>query len=388
MTLRLVLVSLVAGLGIGIPSWPNIEGWVASTQQWMNARLADMDVRHSDENNYVVIHDLLTVEMERAQAARAQKRAGRVTVPLTVAKVDPPNLTALPYTPATVSANSTVQLTAAPTVKPSAPSFEPLEVGDRLYVGTAYELNYRSEGLGLLPKVVALSATTPHAVQPAHLVELAIARYGAAGAKLIKRFDRDLREVATREIAAREFQAMENSRQLYFDHEWTEAPTTTVVEQEKPAVPEIVADLTGFDAMERSGKLYFADELLIDSPVAVTPEVLVEPAAPQPPAVATAIELPSLPDDAFAPADSSIAGIETMPIIDGPHTEAVDLNDEVVKSLEPSAALVSRDAGTEAAPRREVNRAVQLTREALSAWVNVLTGPALVTVSQSSTTIR
>ncbi len=77
MTLRLVLVSLVAGLGISLPGWPILEGWVASTQKWMNARLAEMDYRPSDEKNYVVIHDLLKVEMERARTARHENRAAK-----------------------------------------------------------------------------------------------------------------------------------------------------------------------------------------------------------------------------------------------------------------------------------------------------------------------
>jgi hypothetical protein len=46
MTLRLVLVSLVAAMGLTIPSRPVIESWVASTQNWMNARFADWDIRN------------------------------------------------------------------------------------------------------------------------------------------------------------------------------------------------------------------------------------------------------------------------------------------------------------------------------------------------------
>ena len=34
-------------------------------------------------------------------------------------------------------------------------------------------------------------------------------------------------------------------------------------------------------------------------------------------------------------------------------------------------------------PTRELNRAVKLTRDAVYAWVNVFTGPALMTVTQS-----
>ena len=57
MTLRLVLVSLVAALGLTIPGGPMIESWVASTQNWMNARFADWDTRNPQEADYVIIND-------------------------------------------------------------------------------------------------------------------------------------------------------------------------------------------------------------------------------------------------------------------------------------------------------------------------------------------
>lgn len=57
MTLRLVLVSLVAALGLTIPSTPMIESWVASTQNWMNARFADWDTRNPPSADYVVVSD-------------------------------------------------------------------------------------------------------------------------------------------------------------------------------------------------------------------------------------------------------------------------------------------------------------------------------------------
>src|SRR6516162_88207 len=57
MTLRLVLVSLVAALGLTVPSAPMIESWVASTQNWMNARFADWDTRNPPSADYVIVSD-------------------------------------------------------------------------------------------------------------------------------------------------------------------------------------------------------------------------------------------------------------------------------------------------------------------------------------------
>src|SRR4029079_2736135 len=62
MTLRLVLVSLVAALGLTIPGVPMIEGWVASTQNWMNARFADWDTRNPETPDYVIVSDYYDAE--------------------------------------------------------------------------------------------------------------------------------------------------------------------------------------------------------------------------------------------------------------------------------------------------------------------------------------
>src|SRR6516162_4698190 len=62
MTLRLVLVSLVAALGLTIPGVPMIESWVASTQNWMNARFADWDTRDPKTADYVIVSDFYDAE--------------------------------------------------------------------------------------------------------------------------------------------------------------------------------------------------------------------------------------------------------------------------------------------------------------------------------------
>src|SRR5271165_5394616 len=61
MTLRLVLVSLVAAMGLTVPSAPVIEGWVASTQNWMNAKFADWDTRNPQTADSVIVNDYYDV---------------------------------------------------------------------------------------------------------------------------------------------------------------------------------------------------------------------------------------------------------------------------------------------------------------------------------------
>src|SRR6476469_3973315 len=57
MTLRLVLLSLVAALGLTIPGGPLVEHWISSTQSWMNAKFADWDTRNPQAGDYVIISD-------------------------------------------------------------------------------------------------------------------------------------------------------------------------------------------------------------------------------------------------------------------------------------------------------------------------------------------
>jgi hypothetical protein len=241
------------------------------------------------------------------------------------------------------------------------PTFDPIVVGDRLYTGVAYELNSRNDGLNLPRSSVMLPLPTP-AAQPADLARLAVDRYGSSGLAMLRSLGRNLRDAAERELAARQelaareanalaFEAMGNADNLYF----AEAPAPAV----EAAPAPIVAEASAFEVMEASDNLYFAD----------APAPMVAEAAP----VATTVTLDVLPDELFAPVDA-VAAADPAPGRDE-------------KDDEPSIAS-SRPEQDAAAARPEVNRAVRLTREALYAWVNVLSGPALVTVAPSSSTTR
>src|SRR4051812_44494995 len=86
MTLRLVLVSLVAALGLTIPGVPMIESWVASTQNWMNARFADWDTRNPETPDYVIVSDYY--DAERLAPRHDRSSASTETTPPIAARGD------------------------------------------------------------------------------------------------------------------------------------------------------------------------------------------------------------------------------------------------------------------------------------------------------------
>ena len=406
MTLRLVLVSLVVGLGISLPGWPTLEGWVASSQKWMNARLAEWDDRQSEAQNYVVIHDLLKVEMERVRMARLTKRMANhqtspvVAVPAAFGAPGLATVRTISLERSALAIRNAVALLPLPVEdraiasdfgaraevfstarveppKPAPASFEPLEVGDRLYVGTAFELNHLNEGIGILPRVAVGPVAAP-APQPADLVALLVDRYRGTTIQVVRDLGRDLRAVAARELAAREaavelaareaaaleFEAMGSSENLYF----ADAPVAAV------------AEVPSFEEMENSDSLYFADSLVVDSP-----EPVAEGAPVDSGAVEAIVAGDQLPDDPFAPAEPVATGDEQR----GRTQQAgvTEPSKEVEKSIEPEVVAI-RTVQNSGVRRPEVSRAVRLTRDALYAWVNVLTEPSLVAVGPSTTTNR
>ncbi|MDG3006544.1 hypothetical protein [Paludisphaera mucosa] len=365
MTLRLVLVSLVAGLGLGLPAWPTIEGCVAGAQKWMNARLADMDVRRGDETQYVVIHDLLTAEMKRAHAARQARRAGsRPTIdapaPARVATIALPHPTSA-RNRAEMLARRSADLAAS---TPPAIPFGLPKLDDFLIA--AQDSNPAEASPAPAP------APMFSAVRPDELAKLAWSSFEPTGAKLAATFAEGLREAAERDRTAQAFAAMGTAADLYFDGGFAleaKVETPTLPEAVIAATPEPKAvaapapaepaPLPGFEAMEQSASLYFAEPIQDDS--APAPEALAattpEPVAASATAAIEAVGLAMLPEDVFAPLDE-------QPIV---ATHAV----AEVRTVAP-----------------DVNKAVRLTREALSAWVNVLTSPALVTVSRTASVAR
>ena len=62
MGVRLILVGVVAGLGLTLPTGPQITSWKGSTQSWVSARLADWDARMpADEKAFIYVADATPV---------------------------------------------------------------------------------------------------------------------------------------------------------------------------------------------------------------------------------------------------------------------------------------------------------------------------------------
>ncbi|WP_337177353.1 hypothetical protein [Paludisphaera sp.] len=343
MTLRLVLISLVAGLGLGLPTWPTIEGWVAGAQKWMNARLAAADDRAGER--HVIIHDLLAAEMQRAHAASL---ANRTAAAPALAPRRPIIAVEHSIAPRRHAASSV----AAPLALP----FPLPKLDDYLAVATTE---------------LATPAPTISAVRPDDLALLAWDRARPEGYRLAAALAEGIREAADRDRDARAFVAMGESSDLYFDAmaladlkpEPAPIPAEAVAAVDGPepvalegplpvAAGPAPAPLPDFSEMETSADLYFAPAI-VDEPAPAPEAMLAE--TPEPAAVEATTALVELPADVFAPE-------------------------------EPKAELIV--AAEPLPPSPEVNRAVRLTREALSAWINVLSGPALVTAAHGGPVAR
>jgi hypothetical protein len=184
MTLRLVLVSLVAALGLTIPGAPMIESWVASTQNWMNARFADWDTRNPQDTDFVVVSDYY-------DAGQFASRPAVSNVPAAPAA---PSITSTERSEA-LGANATSTLSNKPATLPDVrpifvhsvsftrktPVFEPIEVAERIGLGPAEQLNRMSDGIGVVPPRVLRTLTRSSSFEP---ITLARYLYQGIGVKL------------------------------------------------------------------------------------------------------------------------------------------------------------------------------------------------------------
>src|SRR5271157_156012 len=210
MTLRLVLVSLVAAMGLTIPSAPVIESWVASTQNWMNARFADWDTRNPQTADYVIVSDYSDVERLAPRAALSLENEGTGVVPPKVVR------------------------------KPAAPvRFDPKPVVEKVYREVQLELAQWSRTLGsVLPRVV-FPAASPRRIEPVVVAK----NPGGGGADKLIQLSRGIG--INPPVASAPRPALAS------------APRPVVTSPARPAL----ASQTSFGPMETSASLYFAGEL-------------------------------------------------------------------------------------------------------------------------------
>ncbi len=408
MTLRLVLVSLVAAMGLTVPSAPVIESWVASTQNWMNARFADWDTRNPQTADYVIVSDYYDVE-------RLAPRPAKSSLPAIKNKgngVVPPKLVRQPS---------------------AAVRFDPKPLVNEVDREIRLMLVQCGKALGSVVPAVVLPATSPRRIEPVAVAKnpggviadkliqqsrgiginppLAVAPRPAAPSAPLAPVASAPRPVATKPATPAVASAPRPVATKPATPAVASAPRTVA---NKPARPAL-ASQTSFGQMETSASLYFAG-MLTPPAKSVLPTSRWEPTkssatpvAVRPPLSPKATEARELPDDV----DSEVAG-ELVWQDDGfgaparaakapvtaakPRSEPLEFscdyyvgtvfeldfrNDGLSIPARPAVRTAKTDMP---APHsgRDLSRAVTLTRDAVYAWVNVFTGPALVTVSQSN----
>jgi hypothetical protein len=398
MTVRLVLVSLVAALGLTIPGGPTIEGWVAATQNWMNARFADWDTRNPQETDYVIISDRydtsfaaprLAVDASPAVRGGPDLKAG-----LGVAFVRSPD-----PGPAFVPASfSRQRLAFTPIAPPTA---------DAPGIALAEEMNRRNDGIGIVPPPVR--KRLPGAPRP-----LPFGAVGTTYAVMAFAHGASTGGAATSAPAPRPAAKRPEERRsapiivpedpyggVAFDlnraNEGLDIQELVPFRREPAASAARAFD--GFASMETCESLYFdgptgpgAPGLVAANSVLARPTPTFAPVSALNPGDDLAVETTDAldrPTDGFATTGpiATVAARTFEPIEVGDALDvgvANELNrrhDGIVATTDVADA----SGKAPAAPRpatRELSRAVRLTGEALYAWVSVLTGPALVTVSK------
>ena len=436
MTLRLVLVSLVAALGFTVPGAPVIERWVASTQNWMNARFADWDTRNPDIADYVIVSNYFDVEQF---APRPAKPSCPVTAPV------PSDLTGPPLALSAAYSNKPAlpQNTGSGVIRPvsfarKSSAFEPIPVVTDLGVYVACDLNNKNQAIGLVPAKTVAKPAAPVRPQPM-----------AALKKLYRDVRPELVEFARTLVSTlpRIVFPCPSTRSAAPVAVAKRTPKPTVAVTPKPAVaatpkptvvattkPTIVATLKPtiasaprpssmipgrsaavvsrtFGPMETSANLYFAGEL-------TPPARIAKPAAPIEVAKSASRRVTAIPKQPVATEtrstaedlDIEVAG-ELLPLDDGfgaPSAGRIPFVASMKRRFEPlevspdywvgtafelnfrndgltlqsnTTASGGRLAMPDQHASADLGRAVKLTRDAVYAWVHVLTGPALVTVS-------
>lgn len=349
MTLRLFLIGLVAGMGLGLPAKPTIEGWAGGVQTWVNHQTAALHSRAGSEPKYLAIRDMLAEEMQRAQAAHP-------------ARLSPP---------AAPNAEPRIRLASLPLTISS----DEIAIAALARVGTTI---ITPQDLIIAPDVaptVAVPCRRPAfavpvgtAARPDELALLAWNGLRPIGARLATGLADGLRSAADRDRDARAFTAMGTATDLYFDGAFALearvepvpppaavlAAAETLPEPAAPSDSREFAPLPGFEGLDPIVAVEDAVPDADDGPPA--PEAFAESTMSYAEAVAA---MDDLPDNVFAPIDDA-----------------------------PSEPVAVQEPPTSPVAAHDVNRAVRLTREAFSAWVGVLTGPAVVTVSGPTPAVR
>jgi hypothetical protein len=171
MMLRLVLVGMVAALGVTVPGGTNRGGWLISAGRWSNSLLVDWDTWRPDSRDSqarpVATARHQCEKCRLARAAIALRERGPVPSLVVNSTKSASVQTRIGTEKPTAESHHILpaDLRGAP-----ASAFESIDVGDDFYAGVAFELNRNNEGIDLVPFPSAPYATLAGS-QPIALTE-------------------------------------------------------------------------------------------------------------------------------------------------------------------------------------------------------------------------
>jgi hypothetical protein len=437
MMLRVVLVGVVAALGVTLPSQAHCDKWFDLAQDWASSVLADWDTwkpRDSD-GNACRLDAGGAAECPECRLARARLVSNQ-RKPTTSNDFKTPAVETRALALGPQPAGGEPHVIAPGPAKQEPISFEPIVVAENLDLGVAYELNRLSEGVAVAP-VPAVRCDEPLSpgdpIPCSEHLELS----------LLSQLWRFAGERWIHADSGRPGEAAVGELDQTVDEFWLCGENDDVVAPTEPAVasqpkngaatikdaaaaatsPEACTDFDlemAFEIAQSLGKLP------TPRPVPVVPDLPRDVFAPaQSTAVVTlprAVRAPAretvladLPVNVFAPpavnaepqshvANESEPGL-TLGVIVEAEAEILSASQRQIASVDESAqasaAIGSRSQTpidpraacpekTSAAPgatasgsfpQPEFGDAVELTREALFAWMKVLAGPAVVDVT-------
>lgn len=356
MGLRFILVGLVAGLGLTLPSLDRISSFGRSAHTWANARMAEWDASMpSDEGTFVVVSEASPVEVESTD-----------TVEATPAVTDPTTATTtLPNPEAPAATADAAPASNLPTSTQTVTEYLPIdstELTGGLSLPTEPMVLDQSPAPVAMAAVEVLTATQPP-------IDLDRA-FEAAQERTLADFGRDLTAIAA---AAREAAALASAQEsaareaakLKANQEAAIAAAT----REAAAITAATCETgTGFEPIEIGENLYCGMAYHLNRGA----EGLDTKAGPVSSPAPVVVETPRT-GPAFEPievADDLYSGV------------AFALNREA--EGQPSPVVEVATGKTEprepVAVRKPIFQAISLTREAVSAWAKVLHGPALVVI--------
>ena len=318
MTLRLVLVSLVAAMGLTVPSAPVIESWVASTQNWMNARFADWDTRSAQTTDFVIVNDYYdvgrltphlatssspTTASSRRTGPTCRSRRPRLPLPSLAVHQD---MRSAALRPMSLVSERT--------------SFVPILVGEQLGQDIDYELNLMNEGISLLPPE---PVRTPYPTVRLELMPAVREAYREVQVRLTQwsrtlvaafpsvRFQAYSQRRIVPSVAAEQSCGPVDPWSLLgqgigINPLFAVAPHPACVRPARPVevspTSRALADQKGFESIETCPSLYFAGELVqVKSAEPTKPtgpkQPLATPVAVRPPMSTAVNEVRELPDD-------------------------------------------------------------------------------------------